>query len=191
MGRRVVIIAGIPGCSCKAVVDTLRGWGYASTWPGQDCDVYLGNNCRLRGENLAVRELHDSILYEKRTNWFTDRSPKYYNIPHPGPDGVLDKFPEHQDVVLADPMFCFFLPMWHGRYTDLIVCNWQEDVATVSVEKWSGKGREDCLGVIRHYRERLESHTAREPVASLSHEEARSGDCVRLEKEFKNQFLDR
>ena len=191
MGRRVVIISGIPGCCYKPVVDTLQTWGYALTWPKQDCDVYTGNHCRLRGENPAVRELHDSILYDGGKDWFTTSAPKYYDEPYPGPDGVLEKFSEDQDIVLSDPMFCFFLPMWRGRYTDLILCDWHADSAIAAVAKWSGKEEKECMAVIGHYRERFELYSSGATVTRLSHAESRRGTCDGLEKEFKNRFLDR
>lgn len=190
MGRRVVVITGVPGCNLKPVVSSFQVLGYDLNWPNEDLSISPVAYCEGRGENASVREMHDSILHQSGVHWFTTRAPRYYDVPHPGPDGILDQFPKDQDVVFSDPLFCFFLPMWKGRYTDVVVCDWDEARILPKLRSLSKQDDRGCRAVLSHYRERLLENTAQDDVTILTPDEAIGGAPERIVSRFKNRFLD-
>lgn len=138
MGRRVVGITGLFGAWLSQVSTYLENAGGSILWPGQDLQLAdTESKYEANGENSELLRIHQSILEQCDLGWFTKRRPRFFDVPYPGPQEYLSKFPVDEDVILVDGKLCFFLPLWKDYLTDLVIVEVSadeiEDVLRVSV----------------------------------------------------------
>jgi hypothetical protein len=158
VGRRVIGVTGLFGAWLNQVSFRLEEAGASVLWPAQDLRLHGAEHKYVQnGENIELLQMHDSIMEECCLDWFTYRRPRFYDLPFPGPEEYLAKFPEDGDVILTDNKLCFFLPLWQNYITDLIVIKVAEEDSEAMLRSWAPHvERKDRIAVVNNYRQSLE-----------------------------------
>ena len=161
MGHRV-IVTGVPCSLYDVLAERLslqHGIGPVF-WSGQRQDVYRFEEHAKRQENLEIQFIHESILAQTNKTWFTDKAPRWYNIPYPGPKEYLAQF--EKGALLVGKEFCLFLDIWVGLVDYIVVA---ERALNVCVDRLYALMQykvslDECEQVVHHYHERLEQSLA-------------------------------
>jgi hypothetical protein len=156
MAGRVIAVTGLPTSNYGKVSKFLESQGWAILWDGQDIGIDECQALYDKGENIELLRMHELILSQTGQSWFTERAPRYYDVPYPGPEEFLAQF-KGRNVVLADPRLVFFFPMWNHLVDHLFICGIDPEESAKAMYRHHQKraALDLCRGVAQHYRMRM------------------------------------
>jgi len=158
--KDVVLLTGVPGAWTHRVSQYLQQThAFQACWPGQDLTVWdADRQLRSNWQNVEVTRIHEALLDNAGQTWLTAASPRYYDVPTPGPADLLGMFPDGSRIVVVDFLLCLFLPLWsqYAAGTIVVDCDVEESEHKITV--WAGSELDQTLvqRVATHYRNRLQ-----------------------------------
>jgi hypothetical protein len=158
MNKRL-IVTGTPGAWFNSVNRKLVADDWAIVWPGQDLDIYHGRRyLEANWHNIEVYNIIYHVCEFNNTVPWSDNLPKFYDLPYPGPQEFVDKFPG--PMIISSIYLAPFLDIWAPVCDTVIDIKATESEDLLMLKLWSqGKLDETKLRAIRvHHLSRYDEH---------------------------------
>lgn len=152
--RQVIGVIGVPGAWTNQVGKALVRAGVLVLWPDQSLhiegDRYLyDSNC----ENPEVNRMHNQVFKSCRETRYSGGVPRFFDMPFPGPEQFLAKFPADKNIGIVDNALCLMWDIWGDHLTDIVIAESDLDGTTTFLRRWidGNMTTEECVKIFDLY----------------------------------------
>lgn len=152
-------MCGAPGAWLNQVAMRLELHACRVLWSDQvlttkdDFRLYNANH-----ENPEVNRINENVFRACGMSRYSGKKPKFFDVPFPGPQEIVNKFAEDEHVCIVDSGLCLLWDLWSPYITDLIIVEVGADVTAAFMQQWidGNMGKSECARLRDFYYEQLE-----------------------------------